>query len=246
MTDTETRAADDLTLRLDGRSVIVTGAASGIGRRTAELFVEAGATVTACDINPIEAATPHGELKPIVGDVGDEDYVEAVVAAAGATTPLSAIIHCAGIFDGPGLDADISVWRKVIDTNLTSGFLFLKHGIPRIEEAGGGAIVLIGAVSGINGGYKSGPAYAASKAGVHGLVKWAARRYAPTGVTVNAVAPGTIATPMSAAAVVPTKLTPLGHAGDPLDIARAALYLASPAGSFVTGTVMVVDGGMTI
>jgi len=83
MTDTETRAADDLTLRLDGRSVIVTGAASGIGRRTAELFVEAGATVTACDINPIEAATPHGELKPIVGDVGDEDYVEAVVAAAG-------------------------------------------------------------------------------------------------------------------------------------------------------------------
>jgi NAD(P)-dependent dehydrogenase (short-subunit alcohol dehydrogenase family) len=246
MTDTETRAADDLTLRLDGRSVIVTGAASGIGRRTAELFVEAGATVTACDINPIEAATPHGELKPIVGDVGDEDYVEAVVAAAGATTPLSAIIHCAGIFDGPGLDADISVWRKVIDTNLTSGFLFLKHGIPRIEEAGGGAIVLIGSVSGINGGYKSGPAYAASKAGVHGLVKWAARRYAPTGVTVNAVAPGTIATPMSAAAVVPTKLTPLGHAGDPLDIARAALYLASPAGSFVTGTVMVVDGGMTI
>jgi NAD(P)-dependent dehydrogenase (short-subunit alcohol dehydrogenase family) len=226
--------------------VIVTGAASGIGRRTAELFVEAGATVTACDINPIEAATPHGELKPIVGDVGDEDYVEAVVAAAGATTPLSAIIHCAGIFDGPGLDADISVWRKVIDTNLTSGFLFLKHGIPRIEEAGGGAIVLIGSVSGINGGYKSGPAYAASKAGVHGLVKWAARRYAPTGVTVNAVAPGTIATPMSAAAVVPTKLTPLGHAGDPLDIARAALYLASPAGSFVTGTVMVVDGGMTI
>ena len=211
MTDTETRAADDLTLRLDGRSVIVTGAASGIGRRTAELFVEAGATVTACDINPIEAATPHGELKPIVGDVGDEDYVEAVVAAAGATTPLSAIIHCAGIFDGPGLDADISVWRKVIDTNLTSGFLFLKHGIPRIEEAGGGAIVLIGSVSGINGGYKSGPAYAASKAGVHGLVKWAARRYAPTGVTVNAVAPGTIATPMSAAAVVPTKLTPLGH-----------------------------------
>ena len=246
MTDTETRAADDLTLRLDGRSVIVTGAASGIGRRTAELFVEAGATVTACDINPIEAATPHGELKPIVGDVGDEDYVAAVVAAAGATTPLSAIIHCAGIFDGPGLDADISVWRKVIDTNLTSGFLFLKHGIPRIEEAGGGAIVLIGSVSGINGGYKSGPAYAASKAGVHGLVKWAARRYAPTGVTVNAVAPGTIATPMSAAAVVPTKLTPLGHAGDPLDIARAALYLASPAGSFVTGTVMVVDGGMTI
>ncbi len=236
----------NLTLRMDGQGVVVTGAASGIGRRTAELFVEAGAVVTACDINAIEPIEGDGEFRSIIGDIADEGYVKEVIAGAVGSSQLAAVVHCAGIFDGPALDADLAVWHRVIDTNLTSGFLLLKYAVPHLEEAGGGAVVLIGSVSGINGGYKAGPAYAASKAGVHGLVKWAARRYAPAGIRVNAVAPGTIRTPMSEAAVVPTKFTPLGHAGEPLDIARAALYLASPAGSFVTGTVMVVDGGMTI
>ena len=236
----------NLTLRMDGLGVVVTGAASGIGRRTAELFVEAGAIVTGCDINPIEPIEGDGEFRSMIGDIADEGYVEEVISGTVGSGRLAAVVHCAGIFDGPALDADLAVWHRVIDTNLTSGFLLLKHAVPHLEEAGGGAVVLIGSVSGINGGYKAGPAYAASKAGVHGLVKWAARRYAPAGIRVNAVAPGTIRTPMSEAAVVPTKFTPLGHAGEPLDIARAALYLASPAGSFVTGTVMVVDGGMTI
>jgi NAD(P)-dependent dehydrogenase (short-subunit alcohol dehydrogenase family) len=182
----------------------------------------------------------------MVGDVSDESYIESVVAEASNESPLRAVVHCAGIFDGPGLDADLSLWKRVIDTNLTSGFLLLKHALPRIEAAGGGSVVLIGSVSGINGGYKSGPAYAASKAGVHGLVKWAARRYAPVGIRVNAVAPGTIRTPMNASAGTPTSLTPMGRLGDPLDIARAALYLVSEAGAYVTGTVMLVDGGMTI
>jgi 3-oxoacyl-[acyl-carrier protein] reductase len=246
MTDTVTALDDNLSLRVDGQSIIVSGAASGIGRRTAELFAEAGATVTACDINPIDPHTSHGDLRVRVGDVGDEDYISSVVADADSVSPLRAVVHCAGIFDGPGLDADLSLWKRIIDTNLTSGFLFLKHALPRIEAAGGGSIVLIGSVSGINGGYKSGPAYAASKAGVHGLVKWAARRYAPVGIRVNAVAPGSIRTPMNAAASTPTSLTPLGHLGETIDIARAALYLVSPIGAFVTGSIHVVDGGMTI
>jgi NAD(P)-dependent dehydrogenase (short-subunit alcohol dehydrogenase family) len=245
LTDVAARESN-LTLRMDGQNVVVTGAASGIGRRTAELFVEAGATVTGCDINPIESIEGDGELRPVIGDISEEGHVEELVATAVGSGPLAAVVHCAGIFDGPGLDADLSVWHQVIDTNLTSGFLLLKHAVPHLEAAGGGAIVLIGSVSGINGGYKAGPAYAASKAGVHGLVKWAARRYAPAGIRVNAVAPGTIRTPMSESAEVPTRFTPLGHAGEPIDIARAALFLASPAGAFVTGTVMVVDGGMTI
>ena len=245
-TDTDTGAAGNLSLRVDNQSVIVTGAASGIGRRTAEIFVEAGATVTASDINPIEPETAHGKLRVMVGDVSDESYIESLVAEASKDVPLHAVVHCAGIFDGPGLDADLALWKRVIDTNLTSGFLLLKHTLPRLEEAGGGSIVLIGSVSGINGGYKSGPAYAASKAGVHGLVKWAARRYAPAGIRVNAVAPGAIRTPMNVSAGVPTSLTPLGRHGESMDIARAALYLVSPVGAYVTGTVMVVDGGMTI
>ncbi len=246
MTDTIAALEDNLSLRIDGQSIVVTGAASGIGRTTAEVFTEAGAIVTACDLNPIEPKTPYGQLEVRTGNVGDEEFIASVVADASRDTPLRGVVHCAGIFDGPGLDADLDLWKRVIDTNLTSGFLLLKHALPRIEEAGGGSIVLIGSVSGINGGYKSGPAYAASKAGVHGLVKWAARRYAPVAIRVNAVAPGSIRTPMNAAAHTPTSLTPLGHLGEPLDIARAALYLVSPAGAFVTGTVLVADGGMTI
>jgi NAD(P)-dependent dehydrogenase (short-subunit alcohol dehydrogenase family) len=238
--------ADDLTLSMDGKSVIVTGAASGIGRRTAEFFVQAGAHVTACDIREVDPLTPHGKMEVSVGDLSDEQHVRSMVDHVAAEEPLAGLVHCAGIFDGPGLDADLAVWDRVISTNLTSGFLLLKYCIPRLLERGGGAVVLIGSVSGINGGYTSGPAYAASKAGVHGLVKWAAKHYAADGITVNAIAPGTIRTPMSESAKVDTALTPLGHAGDPLDIARAALYLASPAGQFVTGTVFVVDGGMTI
>jgi NAD(P)-dependent dehydrogenase (short-subunit alcohol dehydrogenase family) len=238
--------AHDLTLSMDGKSVIVTGAASGIGRRTAELFVQSGAQVTGCDIRAVDPITAHGKMEVSVGDLSSEEHVRSTVDRAAGDGPLAALVHCAGIFDGPGLDADLALWERVIATNLTSGFLLLKYCIPRFLDSGGGSVVLIGSVSGINGGYASGPAYAASKAGVHGLVKWAAKHYAADGIRVNAVAPGTIRTPMSEDAQVATSLTPLGHAGDPLDIARAALYLASPAGGFVTGTVFVVDGGMTI
>jgi NAD(P)-dependent dehydrogenase (short-subunit alcohol dehydrogenase family) len=235
-----------LVLSMVDEPVIVTGAASGIGRRTAELFVEAGAQVTATDIRPIDPETPHGKLEVSIGDLSRESYVRSLVEGVAADRPLAAIVHCAGIFDGPDLDTDLALWEKVIGTNLTSGFLLLKYSIPALQRRGGGSVVLIGSVSGINGGYRSGPAYAASKAGVHGLVKWAAKRYAGDGIRVNAVAPGTIRTPMSVAAEVPASLTPLGHPGEPLDIARAALYLASPAGNFVTGTVFVVDGGWTL
>ena len=105
--------------------------------------------------------------------------------------------------------------------------------------------MLIGSTSGINGGHLAGPAYAASKTGVHGLVRWAAKVYAPDNVRVNAVAPGPIRTPMNENAG-PGVPAPLGGRGEPLDIARAALYLTSDAGRFVTGTTFVVDGGLTI
>jgi NAD(P)-dependent dehydrogenase (short-subunit alcohol dehydrogenase family) len=236
----------DVTLSMDGKGVIVTGAASGIGRRTAELFVQARAHVTGCDIREVDPVTPHGKLQVSTGDLSSEEYVKSVVATAGDDRGIAALVHCAGIFDGPELDVDLGVWERVLATNLTSGFLLLKHSIPHFRSVGGGSVVLIGSVSGINGGYRSGPAYAASKAGVHGLVKWAAKRYAGDSIRVNAVAPGTIRTPMSERAEVPASLTLLGRPGDPVDIAQAALYLASPAGSFVTGTVLVVDGGMTI
>jgi 3-oxoacyl-[acyl-carrier protein] reductase len=244
-TDDLASAHSDLVLSMEGQPVIVTGAASGIGRRTAELFLEAGAIVTACDLRPFELeAAGRGEVHISVGDLGHEDYVGPMVEEVGRTQPVAALVHCAGMFDGPQLDVPIELWENVIATNLTSGFLLLKHAIPQFRRRGGGSVVLIGSVSGLNGGYRSGPAYAASKAGVHGLVKWAAKRYASESIRVNAIAPGTIRTPMSKD--IPESLTPLGHAGTPLDIARAALYLIGPMGAFVTGTVLVIDGGMTI
>jgi 3-oxoacyl-[acyl-carrier protein] reductase len=238
-------ADPDLILSMAGERVIITGAASGIGRGTAELFLKAGAIVTACDRRPFDLDSPGpGEVRISTGDLADETYVQGMVEDAAADQPPSALIHCAGVFDGPGFDVPLEAWEQVIASNLTSGFLLLKHCIPQFRRRGGGSVVLIGSVSGINGGYRSGPAYAASKAGVHGLVKWAAKNFAAEGIRVNAIAPGTIRTSMSAD--IPVSLTPLGHVGMPLDVARAALYLAGPMGDYITGTVIVIDGGMTI
>jgi NAD(P)-dependent dehydrogenase (short-subunit alcohol dehydrogenase family) len=243
--DTPLPAVSNIALRATG-SIIITGTASGIGQRTAELFVEAGAMVTASDINPTEAMTPWGMQRVSQGDISDEAYIVDLLDEASQDGPLRGVVHCAGIFDKTQLDSDLESWHRVLETNTTSSFLLLKHAVPRIVESGGGNIVLIGSVSGINGGYKAGPAYGASKAGVHALVKWAARRYAASGIRVNAIAPGIISTPLMQASGVSTDLIPSGTAGTPLDIAQAALYLSSSAASFVNGTVLVVDGGMTI
>ena len=236
----------DLTMSLDGVGALVTGAASGIGRRTAELFREAGAEVTACDIHGVDPSTRHGTLRAVASDLSTDEGVRLAVAETQAgNAPLGCLVHCAGIMDWAGLDGDLEHWNQVVNTNLTSAFLLLKHAVPHMLPRGG-SIVLIGSISGINGGIAAGPAYVASKAGVHGLVKWAAKQFAPQGIRVNAVAPGTIQTPLAAGADEARALTPLGRGGEPLDIARAALYLSSAAGSFVTGAIWVVDGGLTI
>ncbi len=245
MSELNNVADNNITLRVRGNTVI-TGAASGIGRRTAELFVEAGAHVTATDLNSVEAKTPWGELHVSQGDISDEDYVVRLLDEASVDGPLRSLVHCAGIFAASQLDSDLSSWHRVIDTNTTSSFLLLKHAVPRLEAAGGGTVVLIGSVSGLNGGYTSGPAYGVSKAGIHTLVKWTARRYAAAGIRINAVAPGFISTPMLSTSGASNNLIPSGVPGSALDIAQAALYLASTASSFVNGTILVVDGGMTI
>ena len=238
--------SSDLLLSLPGRGVIVTGAASGMGRRTAELFAEAGAAVTATDISPIDPETEHGALHVSTGDVADEHYVRSLVEASVTTQRLAAVVHSAGIHDPTGLEATVDQWDRVIDVNLTSGFLLLKYAMPALVENGAGSVVLIGSTSGLDGGRLCGPAYAASKAGVHGLVKWAASRYARHGIRVNAIAPGPIDTPMNHLAGVDPAIVPLGHMGQPIDVARLALYLAADMGSYVTGQIWSVNGGTVI
>jgi NAD(P)-dependent dehydrogenase (short-subunit alcohol dehydrogenase family) len=244
MTDLQSQSSE-CSLALPGHGVIVTGAASGMGRRTAELFQAAGARVLATDISPVDADTPAGRMEALQGDISDEVFVRELVSQA-SRDGFSAVVHCAGIHDPTGLETTLDAWERVLSVNLRSSFLILKYAIPVLEARGGGSIVLVGSTSGIDGGIVCGPAYASSKAGVHGLTKWAAKRFASKGIRVNAIAPGPIATPMSSAAGVRPDLVPLGRMGDPLDIAKLALYLAGDAGGFVTGQIWSVNGGTLI
>lgn len=240
-------ATSDLSLAMTGEGVIVTGAASGMGRRTAELFRQAGARVLATDISPLDPATPSGAVQTLQGDISDESFVRSLVTtAAGWENGFSAVVHCAGIHDPTGLETTVEAWERLLAVNLGSSFLLLKYAVPHLVERGGGSVVLLGSTSGLDGGVVCGPAYAASKAGVHGLTKWAAKRLASKRVRVNAIAPGPIATPMNAAAGVRTDRIPLGRVGDPLDVARLALFLSGDAGSFVTGQIWSVNGGTVI
>jgi 2-keto-3-deoxy-L-fuconate dehydrogenase len=245
MTDVRPAAAAELDLGMPGRGVIVTGAASGMGRRTAGLFRRAGAEVLATDITAVDASTPAGPIRTLSGDISDEEFVRSLVRLA-SEEGFSAVVHCAGIHDPTGLETTLDAWERLLEVNLTSSFLLLKYAVPHLVERGGGSIVLIGSTSGLDGGILCGPAYAASKAGIHGLTKWAAKHYAASQVRVNAIAPGPIATPMSAGAGVRPDKVPLGRMGDPLDVARLALYLAGDAGSFVTGQIWSVNGGTLI
>lgn len=235
----------EVALTMTGQGVIVTGAASGMGRRTAELFRQAGARVLATDISPLDTDTPSGRIDTIQGDISDDAFVRGVVDAA-TDGELSAVVHCAGIHDPTGLETTVEAWDRLLAVNLRSSFLILKYAVPRLVDRGGGSVVLIGSTAGLDGGMLCGPAYSASKAGIHGLTKWAAKRYAAQQVRVNAIAPGPIATPMSAEAGVRAEVVPLGRMGDPLDIARLALYLAGDAGGFVTGQIWSVNGGTLI
>ena len=240
-------ATSEVSLTMTGQGVMVTGAASGMGRRTAELFCQAGARVLATDISPFDPETPSGQVETLQGDISDEDFVRSLVSTgAGRENGFSAVVHCAGIHDPTGLETTVDAWERLLAVNLGSSFLLLKYAVPHLIERGGGSVVLLGSTSGLDGGVVCGPAYAASKAGVHGLTKWAAKRLAPKRVRVNAIAPGPIATPMNAAAGVRTDRIPLGRIGDPLDVARLALFLAGDAGSFVTGQIWSVNGGTVI
>jgi len=237
-----------------GKSVIVTGAASGIGRATAAAFVAAGARVVGCDREPYEI----DGVMPFAMDAGDEAQVIAAIGFAAALHGgLDIVFANAGISGGlvGGIfDVDASAWAELLRVNLIGPALAIKHAAPRIAERGGGAIICTASVAGLRSG--AGPApYSASKAGVINLVQVAAQQLAGTGVRVNAVLPGLIETGMtrpiyddarargSEAAI--GKLNPLRRGGEPEEIAAAVLFLASDAASYVNGVALPVDGGLS-
>jgi 3-oxoacyl-[acyl-carrier protein] reductase len=245
---------------LDGKRALVTGAARGIGLATAERLGREGARVALLDVDAAAldealAAAGDGALA-IHADVRDEDAVRAAVDGAVArwggldVVVANAAIQLSGSDDrADRLDRD--VWQATLDVNLTGAFLTAKHGARALLECGGGAIVCVGSPAGAFGIARGMQAYAASKAGLLGLTKSIARELASRGITVNAVAPGFIETDMTAALTpeqrdLLSKQIPLERLGSPEDIAKAVLFLASDDASYITGQVLVVDGGMVM
>lgn len=254
--------------------MVVTGAGSvgpgwGNGRATAVIFSGEGARVLAADLRPesleetlTKATEVGGEVTPYTVDATDSDQVRAMLHAArerfGRVDILVNVVG--GSAHGGVAELSEEAWRRSIDYNLTSVFLGCRHVIPMMQEHGGGAIVNIASASGIR--YTGAPqvGYAAAKAGVIQLTKVTAVEYAKDNIRVNAVVPGQVHTPLVEARLAGQRMggdlesllqqrearIPLGWMGDGRDIANAALYLASDEARFVTGTEIVVDGGMTV
>lgn len=249
--------------RFTGKSVIVTGAASGIGRASAKMFAAEGASVLAADkslavaetVGAIRAA--GGVAEGLTIDAGDEADVRRLVDHAVAIHGgLHVFFANAGISGGmPSLfEQTADAWRQILQVNLIGPLLAIQIGAPAIAKSGGGAIVCTASVAGLRSGAGS-PAYSASKAGVINLVTTAAQQLAGSGVRVNGICPGLIETGMTREVFTRAaergtsnrigQLNPLRRAGQPEEIAKAALFLASDDASYVNGHALVVDGGLS-
>jgi NAD(P)-dependent dehydrogenase (short-subunit alcohol dehydrogenase family) len=249
--------------RLEGRSTVVTGAASGIGRASALLFAKEGGRVIcfdraeAVDETAAMIKASGGGAIALRGDAGDEgDVKRAIDGAVAAFGGLDAIYANAGVSGGwtPMEEVDAAFWMEVLRINLIGPFLAIKHASPIMRAAGKGSIVCTASVAGLRSG-AGGIPYSASKAGVINLVQTSANVLYGTGVRVNAICPGLIETGMTrpiynAARERGTddkigQLNPLRRGGEPDEIAHAALFLASDDSSYVNGQAIVVDGGLS-
>ena len=245
-----------------GQVAIVTGAGSGMGLATAQAFTEAGAAVVLADINEETGRTATDSLTAaghqalgVTCDVSDEGQVAALVERAVATFGrLDMAFNNAGIQVPPSDAADetADVFDRVNAINLRGVWACMKHELRQMRAQGGGAIVNCSSLGGLVG-LPGRAAYHASKHGVIGLTKSAALEYAPRGIRINAICPGTIETPMVADMIAKGELDvpeavahqPIGRLGRAEEIAAAVLWLCSPAASLVLGVALPVDGGYT-
>ncbi|HEX8553479.1 MAG TPA: SDR family oxidoreductase [Sphingomonas sp.] len=247
-------------MRFAGKSIIVTGGGSGIGRAAAILFAAEGGSVVVADVTDgaQETAALIGDRAVATRmDAGSEEDVERTVAlAVDRFGGLDVMFANAGISGGMAniFDTDVALITEVLRVNLIGPYLAIKHAAPRIAERGGGAIVLTASVAGIRSGAGS-PAYSASKAGVINLAQVAAQQLSGANIRVNAICPGLTETGMTR----PTfdyardagkldrvgRLNPLRRGAQPDELAKVALFLASDDASYVNGQAIAVDGGLS-
>ena len=249
--------------RLEGKSVIITGAGSGIGRAASLLFTQEGAKLIAVDrsdgVNETVAQVKNagGHAHAVMADAGSEGDVKAFIdEAIHKHGKLDAIWANAGVSGGlvPLAEQTVEQWQEVLRINLIGPFLAVKYAMPHMVAQGRGAIVLTASVAGLKSG-ASGHPYAASKAGVISLVQTTAYSLSGTGVRINAVCPGLIETGMTKPIFDTAKergthgkigqLNPLKRAGQPHELAAMGLFLASDDASYVNGQAIPVDGGLT-
>ncbi len=246
--------------RIDGRVALITGASRGFGLEIARLFGQAGAHVV---LNGRHAETLETCAETLRGegiqasiaafDVADVNAAQAAIARIQAEQgQLDILVNNAGMnIRKPLADYTLTEWQQVLNTNLTAAFVLSQAAGLKMAEQGFGRIINIGSILSVLGRATI-PAYTASKHGILGLTKALAAELGPKGVTVNAIAPGYFETELNAELMARPEFvafvngrTPLGRWGQPAELAGAALFLAAPAGGYVNGHLLVVDGGMT-
>jgi len=235
--------------RLDGKVALITGAGSGMGREACSVFATEGAKVAAVDVDAALLEETAGLVGGIATFVAD--------GAAERFGALHILYNNAGVLwrdrDLGVLETDESVWDRVMAINLKGMVWVCKHGIPKLIEAGGGAIVNMGSTSALLGDTVPQDAYTASKGAIISLTRSLAVQFAPHGVRANCIHPGFVDTPMQTVRTSDAEwvreavsFIPLGRLGTPRDVVNAALFLASDEASYITGAELVVDGGSMV
>jgi len=234
--------------RLRGRRILITGAASGIGQRTAQLFAAEGAALTLLDCDRKRLASVARETggTAVEADVTQESSViRAVEQGAGAMGGIDGVVNAAGIvIHGSVLDVGLADWKLVLDVNLTGTYIVVRCCLPWLVKAPFATIVNIASGQGLLPNNPGMTAYAASKGGVVNLTRALAAELAPS-IRVNSVCPGMVDTPMTAGLERDLDRYALGRIAEPLEIAQSILFLTATESSFVTGAALAVDGGRT-